>query len=107
MEFIECILRGLFLYYALYVIYEVNIENKKMLTILVKQEEDAKEEERQEQIRNLCDDLTQMKSLYKKSNDTIKQIVKKLPFKGEEWMQDYIRDEINENYGMNLENINQ
>ena len=58
-----------------------------------------------EDIKNIYDEIAMLKGLYKKTKDSLKQIVKKLPFKGEEWMQEYIREEINENY--NMDNINQ
>ena len=108
MEFIECILRCLFLYIGLYIIYDTNMKNNKILNTLLKEEENKKEEELQEQLKNICDELTMLKSLYKKNEETIKQIVKKLPFNGEEWIQEFIREEIEKNYNLSgYDNINQ
>jgi hypothetical protein len=39
-----------------------------------------------------------LKSLYIKNKNTIKNIIKKLPFTGEGWMQEFIREEWHENY---------
>jgi hypothetical protein len=59
--------------------------------------ENNNNEELEEQFKSICEEITQMKSLFIKSNETIKRIVKKLPFNGEEWIQEFIREEINKN----------
>lgn len=60
----------------------------------------------EEEIKNLCDEITMLKSLYNKTKETIRKVVKKLPFNGEEWIQEYIREDIKENYNMTEEELN-
>ena len=47
-------------------------------------------------IKNLCDEITTLKSYITKHKESLRNIVRKLPFKGEEWMQEYIREDVDD-----------
>jgi len=87
-----------------YTVYQMHERNKELITFINSMHPEVEDIDN---IKNIYDEITMLKSLYKKQNETIKHILKKIPFKGEEWMQEYIREEINENYNMNLDAINQ
>ena len=87
-----------------FTIYKLHEQNKDLLMFINRMHPDVEDVDN---IKNIYDEITMLKSLHKKTNDSLKQIVKKLPFKGEEWMQEYIREEINENYNMDFDAINQ
>jgi len=57
---------------------------------------DYKENETEEQYKNICDELTMLKSVYNKTKEQIKNIVRKLPFNGETWIQEFIKEDIDE-----------
>jgi len=50
----------------------------------------------QEEFCSLCEELTQIKALYKKHHTVLRNVVRSLPFKGEEWRQEFIREDIDE-----------
>lgn len=45
-------------------------------------------------LKDLCDEITMLKSYITKHKESLRNIVRKLPFKGEEWMQEYIREDV-------------
>lgn len=45
---------------------------------------------------NLCEELTILNSKYNKVYSTIKHIIKRIPFKGEEWEHEYVLEAIDE-----------
>jgi hypothetical protein len=47
-------------------------------------------------IKTLFDELNTLKGIQHKTKDTLRNIVRKLPFKGEEWMQEFIREDVDE-----------
>lgn len=49
-----------------------------------------------EDYENICKEITLLKSLHWKNKRGIKNIIKRLPFKGEEWEQEFIREELEE-----------
>mgnify|MGYP003334949724 CR=1 FL=1 len=47
-------------------------------------------------IKDLYDEITMLKSYITKHKESLRNIVRKLPFKGEEWMQEYIREDVDD-----------
>ena len=51
-----------------------------------------------EDYENICKEITLLKSLHWINKRAIKNIIKRLPFQGEEWEQEFVKEEIEENY---------
>ena len=49
-----------------------------------------------DEFENICKEITLLKSLHLLNKRAIKNIIKRLPFKGEEWEQEFIKEELDE-----------
>jgi HD superfamily phosphohydrolase len=60
-----------------------------------------------EDIKTLFDELNTLKGIQHKTKDTLRNIVRKLPFKGEDWIQEFIREDVDDNLRRYEENQRQ
>ena len=83
--------------YLINLFSKFNINMDLIKTILYKKEENKYNDFfESEEHMNLINEIQLLKSLHLKNKNGIKNIIKRLPFKGEEWEQEFVREELDE-----------
>ena len=83
--------------YFIHIVSKININIELLKTIFIKNKElENNNFIESEEYINIINEIQLLKSLHLKNKNGIKNIIKRLPFKGDEWEQEFIREELDE-----------